>query len=174
MSESRSNAHTSQRKRLRRWLTEGLVFLLVLYLLHLWQTRNSVDGTAPPLDGQLLDGRVFSLQSRPQRPLLIYFWASWCPVCGLTSGNVDSLAEGHEVITVAMQSGTPSEIASVLAEKGLHFPVITDPTGEIANSWGVSGVPAFFILDRRNRIRFVSVGYTSQAGLALRLWLSDN
>ncbi|MEJ2394312.1 MAG: protein disulfide oxidoreductase [Candidatus Thiodiazotropha sp.] len=174
MTQSNVKPNSGKRKRLLRWFAEGLVLLLVLYLLHLWQTRNAIEGTAPALDGQLLDGRAFSLQSRSQGPLLVYFWASWCPVCGLTSGHIDSLAEKQNVLTIAMQSGAPSEISTYLSDKALNFPVMADPNGEIARRWGVRGVPTLYILDRQNRIRFVTVGYTSSVGLALRMWLAES
>jgi hypothetical protein len=40
-----------RRKRLLRWLLEGLALLLALYLIHLWQTRDAVVGAAPALSG---------------------------------------------------------------------------------------------------------------------------
>lgn len=173
MSEAESPQTQRKRKRWLRWLAEGLFLLLLLYLIHLWQIRESVEGRAPPLSGQLLNGETFSLDNRPQEPLLVYFWASWCPVCGLTSGNIDALAQEHAVITVAMQSGESTEMAKHIAEKGLKFPVIVDSKGEIAKAWGVRGVPTLYILDTKNQIRFVSVGYTSTPGLITRIWWAD-
>ncbi|MGD8909945.1 MAG: protein disulfide oxidoreductase [Chromatiales bacterium] len=173
MFESHHKQGTDKRKRLLRWLAEGLVFLLVIYLIHLWQTKDSVVGAAPPLDAPLLSGGHFSLEQRAQKPLLVYFWASWCPQCALTSGSVNGLAEEHAVISVAMKSGGSAEVAQHLAEKGLEFPVIMDPEGVIAKAWGVRGVPTFFILDAENQIRYVSAGYTSTPGLITRMWLAD-
>ena len=163
---------TTTGKRLRRWFLEALLFLLLLYLIHLWQTRDTVQGSAPALDVTLMNGGRFSLEQRTQKPLLVYFWATWCPVCSRTSGSVSALAEEHEVITVAMQSGQAEAVRQHMSEKALQFPVIIDPEGVLAKSWGVRGVPAFFVLDRGNRIRHVSVGYTSQSGLRARLWLA--
>jgi alkyl hydroperoxide reductase subunit AhpC len=55
----------------------------------------------------------------------------------------------------------------------LEFPVLLDPRGEIASRWGVRGVPTLYFLDPENRIRHVSVGYTSPPGLHWRMWLSE-
>lgn len=174
MSASQPRAISGSRlRRWLRWLFEALLLILLLYLFHLWQTRDAVQGVAPPLEGRMLDGSHYSLQDRPRGPLLVYFWASWCPVCGLTSGNVDALAETHPVITVAMQSGDSPELMAHLEKKALRFPVLSDPQGEIAHAWGVRGVPTLYFLDDRNRIRQVTVGYTSSPGLWMRLWLSD-
>jgi peroxiredoxin len=173
MSEPESPQTDRKHKRLLRWLAEGLLFLLIIYLIHLWQIRESVEGPAPQLSSQqLLNGGTFEIHKRPKEPLLVYFWASWCPVCGLSSGNIDALSKEHAVVTVAMQSGEPAEVARHLTEKGLKFPVIVDSTGEIARSWGVHGVPTLYVLDAENRIRFVSVGYTSTPGLITRMWFA--
>ncbi|MEJ2454454.1 MAG: protein disulfide oxidoreductase [Candidatus Thiodiazotropha sp.] len=174
MSEPASDRKSNNAKRVRRWLIEGLLFLLLLYLIHLWQTREAVHGSAPALDAQLLTGDPYSLEQQAgRRPTLVYFWATWCPVCGLTTGNVSELAKDHHVITVAMQSGETEAVRQHLRKNALQFPVIPDPEGELAKRWGVRGVPTFYVLDAQNRIRFVSVGYTSKLGLLTRLWLAD-
>jgi hypothetical protein len=54
----------------------------------------------------------------------------------------------------------------------MELPVISDPQGGIANTWGVKGVPTTFILDGEGKIRFVEVGYTTGLGLRARLWLA--
>jgi hypothetical protein len=36
----------------------------------------------------------------------------------------------------------------------------------------VSAVPASFVLDRQGRVRFVTRGYTSGAGMRVRVWLA--
>ena len=174
MSETTSTGpQGSKRRRVLKWVLEGLVLLLILYLVHLWQTRDAIEGVAPPLQGELLDGSRFTLEQRSGKPLLVYFWATWCPVCGLTSGHVASLSEDYSVITLAMQSGDAQQVRQYLADEGLDYPVMLDPQGEIARRWGVRGVPAFYFLDAENNIRHVSVGYTSPPGLRWRMWLSE-
>ncbi len=56
--------------------------------------------------------------------------------------------------------------------ESVSFPVLNDPDGAIAAHWGVRGVPASFIVDGAGQIRFVEVGYTTEIGLRLRLWLA--
>ena len=172
MPDTTSARKAGRRQRRWRWLAEALFLALLIYLVHLWQTRDTVRERPSSFDAPLLEGGRFSLEQREKQPLLIYFWASWCPVCGLTSDNVSALSEDHAVITVAMQSGEAEAVRQHMNQEGLRYPVILDPRGELAHEWGVRGVPAFFVLDAENRIRYVSVGYTTQAGLLARLWLS--
>ena len=59
-----------------------------------------------------------------------------------------------------------------MQDNQLTFPVMLDTSGELAQSFGVKGVPASFILDTNGEITFVESGYSSELGLRVRLWLS--
>ena len=158
------------KRRLLGWGLEILLLICVIFLLHLWQTRDTATGQAPPLTGQTLTGEMFDLTNLQGRSVLVHFWATWCPVCRLESGTIDSLAGDYPLITIAMQSGSEAVIRQYLAENELSFPVISDPDGRLASHWGVRGVPATFIIDAQGNIRFVEVGYTTGPGLRARLW----
>ncbi len=158
------------------WLRRGLEVLLFIILImgvRAWQQRDIVEGLAPPLNGVLLDGKSFVLPVKPAQPVLVYFWASWCPICRATQGSIESLARDNpNVITVAMQSGNSGAVQQYMREQGVSFPVINDAEGQVSAAWGVQAVPASFIIDTDGKIRFVEIGYTSEIGLRLRLWLA--
>ena len=160
------------KKRLPKLLLELALLLVFVIALEAFLTRDAVSGKAPPFAGVTLSGEPFELASLRGRPAVVHFWATWCPVCSLEQGTIDSLADDHPVITVAMQSGEAEEVLAYLQEEGVDYPVINDPQGSIARSYGVSGVPASFVLDAGGDVRFVTRGYTSGAGLRLRLWLA--
>jgi thiol-disulfide isomerase/thioredoxin len=156
------------------WFLEGLVVVIIVTGIQYWRTRDAASGEAPPLSAQLLDGGKFSLGDGPGQPLLVHFWATWCPICRLGQGSIAALAEEGRVITVALSSGSDAEVRQYLRDEGVAFPVINDPTGEIAANWGVMGVPASFVVDGSANIRFVTSGYTTGPGLRLRLWLAES
>lgn len=146
--------------------------VLVLLAVHFWQTRNLPRGPAPAFSGNLLDGRPVKLEDYRGRPLLVHFWATWCPVCRLEQDNIQWLARQWPVLTVAMQSGDAGALRSYMKKEGLEFPVLADDSGVLARRWQVNAVPVSFVLDGQGRIRFAVVGYATRAGLALRLWLA--
>lgn len=161
--------------RWRKWGRRGielLVILVLFFALRAWQQRDVVTGSAPQLEGILLDGQPFSLAELRGKPVLVHFWATWCSICALEEDSIDTLAKQYQVITVAMQSGSDAKVNSHLKENGLTFPVLNDPDGVHANRWGVVAVPASFIIDPAGRIRFTEVGYTTGIGLRGRLWLA--
>lgn len=147
--------------------------LLVLVLgIRAWQQSGTASGPAPALAGELLDGKPVALAAFAGKPVLVHFWATWCPICRAEQGSIDALARDVPVITVAMQSGSRDEVIQFLRKEALSFPVLNDPDGVIAAQWGVRAVPASFIVDGAGQIRFLEIGYTTGIGLRLRLWLA--
>jgi len=147
--------------------------LLVLILgIRAWQQSGTASGPAPALAGELLDGKPVALAAFAGQPVLVHFWATWCPICRAEQGSIDALARDAPVITVAMQSGSREEVVQFLRKEALSFPVLNDPDGVLAAQWGVRAVPASFIVDGAGQIRFLEIGYTTGVGLRLRLWLA--
>ncbi|MCW9088305.1 MAG: protein disulfide oxidoreductase [Gammaproteobacteria bacterium] len=159
-------------KKLPKLLLELGVVLLLVLALEAWLTRDAVSGKAPLFSAQTIAGEAFDLRSLQGSPALVHFWATWCPVCELEQGSIDAVAGDHSFISVAMQSGSEQEILDYLREQGVDYPVVSDPEGRLSRRYGVSGVPASFILDGEGEVRFVTRGYTSSWGLRIRLWLA--
>ncbi len=168
--------------RIRQWITPrrllrlaGELFLILVLMLGLewYLTRDAARGPAPEMEVTLIDGTPFALTELQGGPAVVYFWATWCPVCRVERGAVDALVSDYPVVTVAMQSGDAQAVSAYLADAGLDWRVVLDEYGEIAQRWGVVGVPAMFIIDSGGEIAFVARGYTSGIGLRLRLWLAS-
>lgn len=164
---------TGRRKKWRSHAINLLLFALVIAGIRFWQQRDMVTGTAPQLQGATLAGQHYLLPSHPGHPVLVHFWASWCPVCRAEQSSIAAIAQDDaSVITVAMQSGTPEQVTSYMREQGIDFPVLNDPDGSIARIWGVHAVPVSFIIGPDGSVKFVEVGYTTEIGLRIRRWLA--
>ena len=166
--------------RLVRWLRrrgpklalELILLLVLVWGLEAFLTRNAAHGPVPPLAGTTVSGTEVELEALRGQPVLVYFWATWCPVCRAQQGAVAAVAEDHPVVTVAMQSGGPAALRTHLAEQGVSFPTVPDPNGRLADRYGVAGVPMAFVVGPEGEVRFVTRGYTTGWGLRLRLWLA--
>ena len=158
------------KKKHYRWLIEIMVFLLIIMLVRAWQHRDNIEGVAPNINAILLNSKSFDLYKNKERPLLVHFWATWCPVCKLEQSNIENISKDHFIMTIAMQSGDDETVTQFMRDEKLSFNVINDESGALSNSYKIKGVPVSFILNRENKIEFVEVGYTTEIGLRLRLW----
>lgn len=158
-------------RRLKNWL--GWVLLLALFVgMQFGANRDLASGDPPALSGQTVEGEGFDLARLRGQPALIYFWASWCSICRAMQGSVQAVAQDHPLISVAMQSGDRAKVAGYMREQDFHVPTLLDEDGAIAQRFGLRGVPVAFILGPDGKIRHAVTGYTSEAGLRLRLWLA--
>jgi peroxiredoxin len=157
-------------KRYRRWLVEGGLAVVVIAALHGFQTRHLVRGQAPDFQARLLDDTSVALSDFRGGPLLLQFWATWCPVCRAELDSIDALAGNHQVLSVALDDLTREQMQAWMTERGLSFPVVLEDAAQIASLYGVRGVPSSLVLDESGSVQFSEVGYTTGMGLRLRLW----
>jgi thiol-disulfide isomerase/thioredoxin len=73
-----------------------------------------------------LDGTRFEPRDADGRVLVLYWWASWCPFCALTSPHVEALwraqrERGLVLLTLSIDA-TPAPAAAYLARHGYTFP----------------------------------------------------
>ena len=146
-----------------------VMVMAVSVVVNLYKTWNVERGPAPELLFASIDGKPVMAQPAGE-PMLVHFWATWCPICSLEQNSIQSLSQDYPVVTVAMQSGNEEELRQFMQQEGLNFTVIADEYGEIAKRWSVKGVPTSFIISADGNIRFVEVGYSSEIGLRARLW----
>ena len=165
------------RSRLRRWARELVILGVLAIAISLavdYARRPAVadDFISQPL--HTLDGRAVDLAAMSQqRPLLIYVWATWCGICRFTTPSVASLAaDGGNVVSVALRSGDGAALEQWLRHKRIAFPVVNDSRGELARGWGVQVTPTLIVVSK-GRVESVTSGWTSGAGMRLRLWLAS-
>ena len=77
----------------------------------------------------------------------------------------------HPVVTIALSSGTPGQVADYAAEHELGFRIVNDPHGDISRAWGVAVTPTLAVV-HRGEIRSMTSGVTTPPGISLRLWMS--
>lgn len=159
----------------RDWV-KNLLWLIAVGIIFVgvraWQQQAMPKGQAPEISGVATNGKSVSLSDFRGRPLMLYFWATWCRICEFEQSSIRSIAQDHPVLSVALRSGNTMQVERYLQEHGLQFSTLTDEFGEIAAQYGVRGTPTAFFIDAKGRIRSIEVGYTSESGMRLRLWIA--
>jgi len=158
--------------RIKSMLGYLLFFLVVGWGVDAWRAQELVSGKAPILTAVSVQGKPIDLMAMSQeKPVLVYFWATWCSVCSTVSPSVDFVSDGHQVVTVALSSGPDARVQRYLQAKDYDFTVVNDEKGTISREWGISVTPTLFVIDK-GEISSVTTGFTSPFGMWARLFLS--
>lgn len=107
------------------------------------------------------------------KPILIHFWATWCPTCSIEASNIQTISEHYEVLTIAVDSGDDQNINNYLKKHDLNFKVINDKNSIYSKQFNISVFPTTLIYDKNKNIIFSEVGYTSTIGLMVRMWWAN-
>jgi thiol-disulfide isomerase/thioredoxin len=132
---------------------------------------NQVTGQPPELTRYTIAGQSVAEQILIG-PGLIYFWAEWCGICSAMKGTIERVLQDYPGITVALKSGNADQVRQYLQREKLTWKTIADKEGKIGSRYGVKGVPTVFFLGRDGEIKLSTIGYSSETGLRLRLWIA--
>ena len=150
-----------------------LFFIVITIFANILSFYRSTELLKKPLDLFSISTINDNIISSDKKPVLIHFWATWCPICKVEASNIQTISESFNVITVAVKSGDDNEIDKYLNKNSFNFKVINDLDGLIASKYRVSIFPTTIIYDNDGNEVFSEVGYTSTLGLWLRmLWAS--
>ena len=123
--------------------------------------KDAAIATFPTVALTDLDGKPIARADLAGRPVVVEFWATWCPPCRGTLAWLGDLKKKYgdrvAVLALAIES-QPDAVRKVVAEKNLPIAwAMGSP--EIARAFGdVSAVPTLFVFDRDGRTAQVFYG----------------
>ncbi len=107
--------------------------------------------TAPDFTLQKLGGGTISLSEfRGKKPVVVDFWASWCPNCRRDMPHLNSFYEKYkdkvEVIGINLRE-SESTVGNFIGSNGITFPIAFDPRGQASNAFGIQYTNTHFLID---------------------------
>ena len=121
--------------------------------------------TGPATDFQLkdLNGADHRLSSyKGNRPVLLYFWATWCPACLSIKPYVASMRKDvpeSELEILGINVGGMDSLERVqkfLLGHPAPYPTLYDDGGQVTKSYRVQGIPLFVLVDRDGKVVYRS------------------
>ena len=113
-------------------------------------------GGAPDFTLASAGGETVSLgQFAGKKPVLLVFWATWCPHCNEAVPAINEMRSRMsgrlQILAIDfMESG--EKVKSFMKRKNVTYPVLLDGNGKVARMYGVRGIPTYVLLDGKGRI----------------------
>jgi len=113
-------------------------------------------------DVKLIDGRTVPASQWAGKPLVVEFWASWCPFCALQNPRLQALYDktrgtSLQVLTISIDKHQ-HEAAAYLKQRGYTFPATMD-SDALRQAFGKRrGLPELYVLDGNGRVVQKEVG----------------
>jgi thiol-disulfide isomerase/thioredoxin len=123
-------------------------------------------GQTPPDFTLLLpDGRHASLSDFKGRPVLINFWATWCPPCRAEMPELLQAARDYpDLVLLAVNvSESPDAVSQFAEQFRMDAPVVIDQQGEVSNRYNVKGLPTSVFVHPDGTIADVRPGAINRA-----------
>ena len=138
----------------------ALLLLLPVSALALNQGDTLLPFTAQDMDGKTIDSATVI----GKKPLMLIFWASWCPNCTSEVPKVNALVEkyrgqGMEFIGINVgHNDSEGKARRFMDKTGMLYPVIFDTKGIIARQYRVQGVPTALVANKKGIVIFKNYG----------------
>lgn len=118
--------------------------------------------TAPEFDLVGHDGKRIRLSDFRGRPVIVNFWATWCPPCRAEMPSMQRAwkqvrKEGIALIAINVGESA-GEIERFLDQVQVDFPLPMDASSRVVQAWPVRGLPTTFVVDPEGRLAYKAAG----------------
>jgi peroxiredoxin len=145
-----------------------------------------VGTTAPDFTLHDAQGNGHSLADQRGHPVVLEFFAVWCPHCQREAPIINALANQYSAKGVRVwsilanpygpnydrsfgQDTTPasaSDLEWFAKNFHEHVPQLIDPSFHVVNTYGVSSYPGIYVIDGRGKIVHASAGEQPESALS--------
>ena len=116
-----------------------------------------VGSPAPEIVLKDLQGRDVKLSDLRGKVVLVNFWATWCKPCKeempAMQASYDKLRDKGFVVLAVNELEDTARVAEHIRTHGHTFEVVMDHNNQVANMYGVVGLPASFLIDPQGIVR---------------------
>jgi len=118
---------------------------------------------APDFSLPTLDGSEVRLADLRGKPVILNFWATWCPPCRREMPALEIVWQQHgrgDVMVLGVDQGESVSLVSeyVRQNVGVTFPLLLDRRQDVGDLYLVRSLPTTFFIDAAGIIREIRVG----------------
>jgi peroxiredoxin len=133
-----------------------------------------VGAKAPSVSVQTLDGKTVDLsQFYGKSPILIEFWATWCPVCKELEPRMKAVHAKYgtrvKFIGVSVNvNQTVPRVKAFIEKYGIPGDQFWDAKGDATDKYDVPATSYVVIIDKSGKVIYTGVGGTQDLETALK------
>jgi thiol-disulfide isomerase/thioredoxin len=124
---------------------------------------------APQVGFERFDGRPARLEDWRGQPVVVNFWASWCPPCVAEMRDAFEplhAEPGDRVVFLGVDvQDTPAAARQVVERTGVTYELTADPDGTLFAAFGGFGMPTTVLVDADGRVVAQHTGALTRADL---------
>ncbi len=127
---------------------------LALFTLALAPRSQARDTSAPSFELVDCHGKPVTLEQYRGKPLVLNFWASWCPPCQVEIPALSSFSQAHPevaVVGVAVDSGPSDHMPELRTRLGIPYEIYAG-TSRMLRDYGVRGLPTTIVVDGQGQV----------------------
>lgn len=118
---------------------------------------------APDFSLPTLDGNEITLADLRGKPVILNFWATWCPPCRREMPALEVIWQQHsrgDVMVLGVDQGeSVSQVSEYVRQNvGVTFPLLMDRRQDVGDLYLVRSLPTTFFIDAAGIIREIRVG----------------
>jgi thiol-disulfide isomerase/thioredoxin len=127
------------------------------------ETGLEIGAKAPDFTLETLEGEEITL-SEVGKPVMLNFWASWCPPCKAEMPHMvnfyESRSDDVEIIAVNMmhQESSVEDTKAFHDDYQLNFPVPLDEDGTVTGMYQVKSIPTSYFVNAEGYIESKYIG----------------
>lgn len=127
------------------------VFLLVItFALSFFSQAEKLE-TMPEWSLETESGETISSETLKGKPLVLHFWATWCPYCkklqpGLSKLYAKYQEQGLEMVAISFNEDDGATPQAVLESRGHNFRTAVNGDKVAFGTFGVQGTPSTFFV----------------------------
>jgi thiol-disulfide isomerase/thioredoxin len=119
------------------------------------------DSTAPDFTLVDLEGQSVSLSDYLGTPVMVNFWATWCPPCRAEMPLIQDFQDRYadDFVVLAVNGGeTAQEVEAFVSEQGFNMVFLLDPEFAVAELFQVRGFPTSIFITAEGVAEKVHIG----------------